>query len=216
MSFQQHIETDGFSRVKGLVDETRLDSLRAAELTQGRDLLALPVMERIRALTSVYAAVQSVVGEDARLVRGLFFDKTPGRNWPVRWHQDLTIAVQAKEELPEYHSWTEKEGVPHVQPPARIMASLLTARIHLDDAGVDNGALWVVPGSHRRGRIPEAEIHGDEGICCPAQAGDVFFMRPLLLHASRRSTRPSHRRVIHLEFTAGLLDPPLRWAFGQA
>ncbi|MFT7515672.1 MAG: hypothetical protein ACI9QL_004906, partial [Candidatus Omnitrophota bacterium] len=42
MSFQQHIETDGFSRVKGLVDETRLDSLRAAELTQGRDLLALP------------------------------------------------------------------------------------------------------------------------------------------------------------------------------
>jgi hypothetical protein len=37
-------------------------------------------------------------------------------------------------------------------------------------------------------------------------------MRPLLLHASARSTSPRRRRVIHLEYGAGRLPGKLNWA----
>ena len=35
--------------------------------------------------------------------------------------------------------------------------------------------------------------------------------RPLLLHKSRKSARPSHRRVIQIEYAASPLPPPLTW-----
>jgi ectoine hydroxylase-related dioxygenase (phytanoyl-CoA dioxygenase family) len=92
-------------------------------------------------------------------------------------------------------------------------------RIHLDDCGADNGALRVVPGSHVKGRIPESEIpHLVESmatICCTAFAGDGIIMSPLLLHASSKATKPSRRRVIHIEFSAAELPSGLEWAEGD-
>jgi ectoine hydroxylase-related dioxygenase (phytanoyl-CoA dioxygenase family) len=37
---------------------------------------------------------------------------------------------------------------------------------------------------------------------CIAAAGDALLMRPLLLHASSRSTSPNNRRVLHIEYAA--------------
>jgi len=33
-------------------------------------------------------------------VKAILFDKTPSMNWYVTWHQDLTIAVKEKIEVP--------------------------------------------------------------------------------------------------------------------
>ncbi|MCG9895681.1 MAG: phytanoyl-CoA dioxygenase family protein, partial [Fimbriimonadaceae bacterium] len=47
--------------------------------------------------------------------------------------------------------------------------------------------------------------------CLP---GDVLWMRPLVFHASGRAATGSHRRVIHLEYSAAELPPGIEWMWG--
>lgn len=156
-----------------------------------------------------------MLGPDARLVRSILFNKRPEANWQVAWHQDLSIAVREHIETPGFGPWSVKEGAPHVQPPPWVLEQMLTLRLHLDAADAGNGALWVIPGSHRLGRLPasEASAHAanHSPALCAAEAGDALLMRPLLLHASRKSTSDRPRRVIHLEFAASELPAPLSW-----
>jgi hypothetical protein len=44
----------------------------------------------------------------------LYFNKTERANWGVPWHQDKTIAVREKIELPGFTAWSVKQGVIHV------------------------------------------------------------------------------------------------------
>ncbi|PTY02018.1 phytanoyl-CoA dioxygenase [Verrucomicrobia bacterium LW23] len=154
-------------------------------------------------------------GPHVRCVRAILFDKTPDANWKVPWHQDLTIAVEKRVDLPGYTAWTEKEGIPHVQPPVAVLENMLTARIHLDPCGSDNGALKVLPCTHLDGRLTSDAIGARrtaiEEYTCACKVGDVLFMRPLLLHASSPAATPSRRRVLHLEFAGCDLHNPLRW-----
>ncbi|MEZ0298798.1 MAG: phytanoyl-CoA dioxygenase family protein, partial [Candidatus Methylacidiphilales bacterium] len=159
---------------------------------------------------------------DIKCIRATLFDKTPGTNWKVPWHQDLTIPIQAEPEdrdaiaLRAFGPWTNKDTIPHVQPPVHILERMLAARIHLDPCGLDNGALRVLAGSHRHGRLDAAQIkewrgNADALVDCVAEAGDVLLMQPLLLHASSPATNPARRRVLHLEFAACDLPSPLQW-----
>jgi hypothetical protein len=86
---------------------------------------------------------------DAFAVPATLFDKTADANWLVPWHQDLTICVKKKVDVPGYGPWTIKAGVPHVQPPVAILDRRLAVRIHLDNCSERNGALRVLPGTHR-------------------------------------------------------------------
>ncbi len=159
--------------------------------------------------------VCGIIGTDASPVRAILFDKAPGANWKVAWHQDLTIAVEEQRDTPGFSGWSTKDGICHVQPPPEILERMLTARIHLDPCGMENGPLRVFPGSHRGGRLPVAAIEewrlGKTETICAAGMGDVLFMRPLLLHASSAATAPGHRRVLHLEYAAEPLPGGLRW-----
>jgi ectoine hydroxylase-related dioxygenase (phytanoyl-CoA dioxygenase family) len=88
-------------------------------------------------------------------------------------------------------------------------------RIHLDDADETNGALRVLPGSHRLGRLSAERIQElrpkEAEHLCTACACDALLMRPLLLHASSRSTSDRHRRVLHIEYAAFSLPDELQW-----
>lgn len=178
-----------------------------------RNLVECPLVGEIVQSEPVAGKAQEILGEDTGLVRAILFDKVPGANWTVPWHQDLTVAIAEREEVDGYGPWSVKEGVPHVQPPAEVLERMVTLRIHLDDCGLDNGPVRVIPGSHRFGRIPESAVgeHLGAEVACTGGLGSVLIMRPLLLHASSPSDNPSHRRVLHLEFAAGSLAPPLRW-----
>ena len=92
---------------------------------------------------------------------------------------------------------------------------MLTVRLHLDAADALNGALRVLPGTHRLGRLSAARIQELRGaepeFLCAAAAGDALLMRPLLLHASSRSTTVGHRRVLHIEYAGFTLPPELQW-----
>ena len=153
------------------------------------------------------------LGAGARAVRSILFDKTADSNWLVPWHQDLTIAVRERHDVDGWGPWSVKGGVTHVQPPVSVLESMLTLRLHLDDTPAENGALRVVPGSHRHGvidvrRAAELRERGGE-VTCAAGVGDVLLIRPLLLHASSKSTKPGRRRVLHVEYAAGELKWPL-------
>ncbi|MOA48013.1 hypothetical protein D3C78_1706990 [compost metagenome] len=39
-----------------------------------------------------------------------------------------------------------------------------------------------------------------------------MIMRPLLLHASNRTTNDNQRRVIHIEFSSENLPKPIQWS----
>ncbi|HMN46268.1 MAG TPA: phytanoyl-CoA dioxygenase family protein [Povalibacter sp.] len=222
------IERNGFSIVKGILDEeSRQELIRDIErcLVESpagvRGLVAkVPSVARLAASAAVRSLVASELGSEPKLVRSILFNKSADANWQVAWHQDLAIAVTGQGEIEGYSSWSVKEGILHVQPPVHVLEQMLTVRLHLDPADDTNGALWVSPGSHRFGRLRAseaartAEQNGKH--LCVVQAGDALLFRPLILHASRKATSTTPRRVIHLEFSATPLPPPLLWAEAAA
>lgn len=179
-------------------------------------------VRRLRYRSTTFAALAMdqrllrLLPERVMPVRSILFDKTPGENWPVAWHQDVTLALATRIDVPGYGPWSIKDGVVHVQPPVEVLQRMVTLRLHLDPTPAENGALRVLPGSHRHGRLSASEIEAwktKPAAICAADPGDVLAMRPLLLHASSRSERPGHRRIVHLEYAPrDVLDPRLHWA----
>ncbi|HEU0120919.1 MAG TPA: phytanoyl-CoA dioxygenase family protein [Bryobacteraceae bacterium] len=181
-----------------------------------RDLLnRVPAVRTLSRSLPLRQLVDPVLGAHARPVRALLFDKTPAANWKVPWHQDLTLAVQARHDLPGYGPWTVKDGIPHVQPPVAVLENMLALRLHLDDCGEHNGPLRVLPGTHALGRLAADEIdelqQSRPAVTCLARRGDVILLRPLLLHASSPAAVPARRRVIHIEYASAVLPQPLCW-----
>lgn len=158
-----------------------------------------------------------LAGEDVRPVRVLLFDKTARNNWAVPWHQDRVIAVRERADVTGFTAWSVKEGVTHVEPPPALLARMLTLRLLLDDCGAANAPLQLVLGSHRRGRIAAADIatvvRQSAQFSATGAAGDVLAMRLLTVHRSDRASAPSRRRVLHVDYAADPLPPPLQWHF---
>jgi ectoine hydroxylase-related dioxygenase (phytanoyl-CoA dioxygenase family) len=148
---------------------------------------------------TIRTVVAQILGENAGLVRAIYFDKPPGRGWSLPMHRDLTIAV-AEHCVPAapFSKPTTKAGTPHVEATRQLLRGMVTLRLHLDPMLQENGPLMVVPHSHRSD-VKMASSHETVVMC---NAGDLLVMRPLLLHGSRASDRGTrlHRRVIHLEF----------------
>ena len=164
---------------------------------------------------AVKTITKKFLGANAKVVRAIYFDKTPQANWKVPWHQDLTIAVAEQIETHGFSVWTRKGEIHHVQPPIEILEKMLTLRFHLDDADEKNGALKVIPKSHENGRLSADEIkltrEANAAYVCSVKKGDCLIMRPLILHSSSAGSNPKNRRVIHLEYAAQDLPNGLKW-----
>ena len=158
--------------------------------------------------------IHTVMGSNYFVVKSIYFDKPVQSNWFVAFHQDLTISVAEKKEVVGFGPWTKKEGYFAVQPPLRILEDNCTIRIHLDDTTEENGALKVIPLSHHKGIYrPESIDFSKEPIVnCAVAKGGIMLMKPLLMHASGRTTNGNRRRVIHIEFGRSDLPPELAWA----
>jgi hypothetical protein len=180
-----------------------------------RNLLEIcPAVRELARDKRIRNFVVPILGSGAFAVRAVFFDKVPGANWSLFWHQDNAIAVNRRLDLPGFAGWSNKAGVWQVQPPVDILGRMVAVRVHLDDCSQPNGPLRVLPGSHRHGwldseladwkaRVPE--------VVCLAKTGAVVAMCPLTLHASAPAETPKHRRVIHLEYANEELPAGLDW-----
>lgn len=157
----------------------------------------------------------SVLGEGARPVRAILFNKSAETNWSLAWHQDRTICVQDKREAPGFGPWTVKSGMHHVAPPFELLAKMVTLRAHLDDVPITNAPLLIAPGSHRFGKIAVGDVDKIVARCgtkvCLAEAGDVWLYATPILHASEVASIPSSRRVFQVDFAAEALPNGLKW-----
>jgi len=173
-----------------------------------------PAVRDLALSKPVRQLVTAVLGENCFAVSGLFFNKTPDSNWKVAWHQDRTIAVRERKDARHFGPWSIKAGVPHVQPPASVMANMLAIRLHLDESHSGNGPLRVIPGSHNAGCLTADEIEAWKerpSVTCTVPKGGAVLMRPLLVHASSSCGLPQPRRVVHLEFAPDDLPDGLEW-----
>jgi ectoine hydroxylase-related dioxygenase (phytanoyl-CoA dioxygenase family) len=214
----------GFAVVENVLDEPAvarlIQSIASAVGPSGyakRNLLeTLPEVRVLAASKAIRALVEPVLGAAAFPVKGILFDKTPGANWKVAWHQDTMICVRERIDTPGFGPWSVKAGVIHVQPPAEVLAGMMTVRVHLDDCGLEKGPLRVIPASHNDGLLSaEAIDHWRETYPCVVgivPRGGVLLMRPLTLHASSAAVQPGHRRVVHLEYAGLPLPNGLHWA----
>lgn len=226
----ERVRREGFAVVPGVLDEGALSSferslegvgsgegvMRRGGVYAVRNLLeVLPAARSLAKSPAVRALVEPVLGVDCFAVRGVLFDKTPSAPWKVAWHQDLTVAVRARVEVERFGPWSIKAGVPHVQPPARVLEGVVAVRLHLDDCDDSNGPLRVLPGSHLSGRLSAEEIarrrERVRPVTCLVARGGAVLMRPLLLHSSPAPRLPRRRRVVHLEFAAEPLPYGLEW-----
>jgi hypothetical protein len=74
--------------------------------------------------------VKSRLEDAAQPVRAILFDKQPGANWALGWHQDRTIAVRNKREAPGFGPWSKKSGIDHAEPPFEYIERMITLRAH--------------------------------------------------------------------------------------
>jgi ectoine hydroxylase-related dioxygenase (phytanoyl-CoA dioxygenase family) len=125
-------------------------------------------------------------GEGYFVTKSIYFDKPPSANWFVAYHQDLTISVDRKIDLPGFGPWTVKHEQFAVQPPVLILENNFTIRIHLDNTNENNGALRIIPYSHLKGvyRADTIDWNVEKEVTCPVPRGGVMLMKPLLFHAS--------------------------------
>ena len=120
-----------------------------------------------------------------RSMQSMYFVKAPGKPGQA-WHQDESYI------------------------PTRDR-SLTGAFIAIDDASVENGCLWMHPGSHKSGVLWPMNAHNDSrfdpsgeatgfpfehegGVACESSAGTVVFFNGYVLHRSLPNKSPSRFR----------------------
>ena len=171
-----------------------------------RHALRHPAVLAIAREPRLRAIAQEVLGSGPFPFRATLFDKSPGSNWLVVWHQDTALPLRARRDLPEWGPWSVKDGVIYVHAPATALSRVVALRLHLDDSVSENGPLRVLPGTHTMGVLTDDAIHGLStqvtAVDCLVPRGGVLVMRPLIVHGSSKSRGKMQRRVLHIEYAA--------------
>jgi hypothetical protein len=170
------------------------DQLEAFERSQGQKMtrghnfkphLLFPWVDEIVHAPEVLDAVEDLIGPDIRLFHLSVWPKDPGSGAYVSWHQDATYFA--------------------LEPACQV-----TAWVALTDAPVEAGCMEVVPGSHRLGQLPHAELQNPENLLSrgqtlavdverggrrfmPVKAGQFSLHHTHLVHNSRPNRSPRRR-----------------------
>ena len=121
------------------------------------------------------------------------------------WEQAVAKPPQARTELP----WHQDNGYTPLIPEEYV-----TCWLALDDADLDNGCLWVIPGSHTQGT--QRHVNGDagpfrvghagpadDGVAIPVTRGSVLVFSSLIMHRSGPNVTDRHRRAWIIQFCPG-------------
>jgi len=200
---KNQFDSDGYLVHNGLLTTAEIESLRseAERLGKGntdsstshsiptaeQDVLSVHFPYKMSELMysalshpRIVAILNEVIGPNVKCMQSMLFFKRSGH--PGRaWHQDEAFI------------------------PTRDR-SLTAAWIALDDATVDNGCLWIIPGSNRPAVIWPQEPTTDPGfdevprsygfpnedkaVPLEVQAGDVVFFDGYVLHKSNMNRSP--------------------------
>jgi ectoine hydroxylase-related dioxygenase (phytanoyl-CoA dioxygenase family) len=208
------IEGNGFAIIPDVVDlrdmARLIQELDHSPLSRGRagirHALKNPAVATLAKDPRLLEIAKAILSRQTFPFRATFFNKSPEANWLVAWHQDTALPLRERRDVPGWGPWSMKEGVHYAHAPASALTGILALRLHLDDSTAQNGPLRVLPGTHARGVLTDAEIHQLASEVSPVEClvpkGGVLAMRPLLVHASSKSNSDSPRRVLHIEYAA--------------
>jgi phytanoyl-CoA hydroxylase len=146
-----------------------------------------PLMRAAIEHPSEVAVLTQAIGPNVKCMQSMLFIKASGKPGQA-WHQD------------EYFIPTRDR-------------SLTGGWIALDDATIENGCLWVIPGSHKPGVIWPSRKHDDKRFDCAGEsifpyekeggspvevkAGSIVFFNGYLLHRSLPNKAPGgYRRAL--------------------
>jgi ectoine hydroxylase-related dioxygenase (phytanoyl-CoA dioxygenase family) len=206
------------AEVKALIDEAmrlcreQAAKLKGAEAAVGEAgdmarFLAIhfphklsPVMRETLAHPRIVEVLTRAIGPNLKCMQSMLFIKHAGKPGQA-WHQDEDFI------------------------PTRDR-SLGAAWIALDDATVDNGCLWVIPGSQRAGILWPLRKHGsteydstpesfdfpyrdEDAIPVEVPAGSIVFFHGYLLHKSLKNRRTAgfRRALVNHYMSAESLLP---------
>lgn len=204
-----------------LIENSTENKTKNATFRKSQDLFAIRQFHKEIPETLPYifnenlkGIVESNFGKGYFITKSIYFDKPEKSNWFVAYHQDLTISVNKKTETANFENWTVKQNQFAVQPPKEILEDNFTIRIHLDKTTKDNGALKVINNSHSKGilRIENMDFEKEKETMCEVERGGIMIMKPLLFHASNKTTNNERRRVIHIELSKQQLPEDLEWS----
>lgn len=136
----------------------------------------------------VLDAIETVVGKDIFLYENTLVYKPKGKDNEVPWHQDF---INRPTEPIKFISW-----------------------MALDDVKIENGAMKVIPGSHKLGFLPWFQVPGQthhtrvvldgvdtsKYVFVELNAGDVLIFNQLLLHSSDRIASTKPRRAFRVSY----------------
>lgn len=209
--------SDEVGKIISMIEQINTDSeslIKTKNLFAIRQLIrTIPELKHLLFTDNLLKLISDLGGEDYFLTKAIYFDKPKESNWFVAYHQDISISVKEKHEIPSYSNWTFKKNQHGVIPPTQILNNIITLRIHLDHTTIENGALRVIPKSHLNGivRIDSNQWKIQKEVLCEVEKGAVMLMKPLTFHASNRTYNNQQRRIIHLEFSNIELTKPLEW-----
>lgn len=229
-NYKKELETNGFTildpiyslveienicnEIEKISDSTNLTFRKTKDLFAIRQFLKeAPSVEKLIFNNVLKEILESIFGKEYFVVKSIYFDKPEESNWFVGYHQDLTISVDKKLELKDFSNWTLKQNQYSVQPSDEVLKNICTVRIHLDDTNEENGALKVISNSHHEViRLDTFDFKNKKETFCNVPKGGIMIMKPLLFHASNKTTNKEKRRVIHLEFSNKNLPNELSWS----
>lgn len=132
------------------------------------------------------AVARSLYGDDMEMDFDMLINKAPHTNTMTPWHQDAAYWIK--------------------MPDKRAVSCWLA----LDQATIDNGCMWYVPGSHLLPLRPHVSAHAQgalrcdasesEGVCIELPPGSCVMHHGGTLHYSRGNTTGNQRRAFIINF----------------
>jgi phytanoyl-CoA hydroxylase len=142
----------------------------------------------VEAKDGIRRIVEGLIGENAILFQEMALVKPPFVGSEKPWHQDNAYFSVAP------------------------LSSVVGVWIALDDAGVDNGCMHVIPGGHDIGplqhfhgrdcEIIEGKLDTSKAVPVPIPAGGAMFFYGLLPHETPPNRSPHRRRALQFHYRA--------------
>lgn len=132
--------------------------------------------------------VEDLLGSNIQLYYSMLMMKPARQGFRAPWHQDMAFFAHDR-------------------------AALVACQVYLDDSTLENGCIYVVPGSHKLGLINHYDgdrfaniVTGDvshfdaQQVALPLNAGGAAFWHCLTLHSSAPNRSEHSRRGVTFEY----------------
>ena len=148
-----------------------------------------PVYEKFVYHEDILDIVESLLGPNLRYHNNKMNMKNPGHGSAVEWHQDWAFYPHTNDDL-------------------------LEVGIALDDMTEENGALMVIPGSHKDkiwdhhqdglfvGAVTDPTFQPDDAVSVTVKAGGITLHHVRMVHGSKPNESDKPRRMFFIGFYA--------------